>query len=56
MNEKARRGMNVGEGLHWGEKQLEDMTERDWRIFREDFDIRVRGGNVPHPLRFADAR
>jgi hypothetical protein len=31
-------------GSHWSEKRLEDMTERDWRIFREDFDIRSRGG------------
>jgi ATP-dependent RNA helicase DDX23/PRP28 len=38
-------------GLHWSEKQLEDMTERDWRIFREDFDIRVQGGRASLPLR-----
>ena len=30
--------------LHWSEKRLEDMTDRDWRIFREDFDIRIQGG------------
>ena len=28
---------------HWSEKALSEMTERDWRIFREDFDIRVQG-------------
>lgn len=28
------------------------MGERDWRIFREDFDIRVKGGKAPLPLRF----
>lgn len=28
------------------------MAERDWRIFREDFDIRVKGGKAPLPLRF----
>eukprot|EP00615_Pteridomonas_danica_P004332 CAMPEP_0114369796 /NCGR_PEP_ID=MMETSP0101-20121206/31983_1 /TAXON_ID=38822 ORGANISM="Pteridomonas danica, Strain PT" /NCGR_SAMPLE_ID=MMETSP0101 /ASSEMBLY_ACC=CAM_ASM_000211 /LENGTH=466 /DNA_ID=CAMNT_0001520913 /DNA_START=242 /DNA_END=1645 /DNA_ORIENTATION=+ len=27
------------------------MNERDWRIFREDFDIVVRGGRAPMPLR-----
>jgi ATP-dependent RNA helicase DDX23/PRP28 len=27
------------------------MTERDWRIFREDNDIIVKGGRVPQPLR-----
>ncbi|GKA88673.1 DEAD-box ATP-dependent RNA helicase 21-like protein [Tanacetum coccineum] len=24
---------------HWSDKKLEEMTERDWRIFREDFNI-----------------
>ena len=27
------------------------MTARDWRIMKEDFDIRVRGGKAPLPLR-----
>ncbi len=39
-------------GSHWSEKPLEAMTERDWRIFREDFDIRVQGGRATLPLRF----
>lgn len=29
---------------HWTEKKLEEMKERDWRIFREDFSIAARGG------------
>lgn len=41
---------------HWSKKKLESMTERDWRIFREDFDIRVSGhGGIRHmisPLRY----
>lgn len=28
---------------HWKDKPLDQMTERDWRIFREDFNIAVRG-------------
>ncbi|KAI0797886.1 pre-mRNA-splicing ATP-dependent RNA helicase PRP28 [Abortiporus biennis] len=36
---------------HWTEKSLEEMKERDWRIFREDFSIAARGGQIPHPLR-----
>ena len=36
---------------HWSHKKKEDMTERDWRIFREDFDIRVKGGKSAYPLR-----
>lgn len=31
---------------------LAEMSDRDWRIFREDFDIRVKGGKAPLPLRF----
>jgi len=27
------------------------MTERDWRIFREDHEIFIKGGRVPHPMR-----
>lgn len=36
---------------HWSEKALEVMTDRDWRIFREDFDIRIVGGRASLPLR-----
>jgi ATP-dependent RNA helicase DDX23/PRP28 len=36
---------------HWSEKPLGEMTERDWRILREDFDIHIRGKGVPPPLR-----
>lgn len=32
-------------------KTLAQMTARDWRIFRENYDIRVRGGKAPPPLR-----
>jgi ATP-dependent RNA helicase DDX23/PRP28 len=28
---------------HWTEKPLDEMKERDWRIFREDFSISARG-------------
>lgn len=28
---------------HWSEKPLNEMKERDWRIFREDFSIAARG-------------
>lgn len=36
---------------HWSEKPLEEMRERDWRIFREDFGISSKGGHIPRPLR-----
>lgn len=37
--------------LHWSKKELKDMTERDWRIFREDYEIAVKGGRVANPIR-----
>eukprot|EP00922_Rhytidocystis_sp_ex-Travisia-forbesii_P069871 GHVS01104341.1.p1 GENE.GHVS01104341.1~~GHVS01104341.1.p1 ORF type:complete len:785 (-),score=149.12 GHVS01104341.1:265-2619(-) len=36
---------------HWTEKTVEQMSERDWRIFREDFEIYLKGGRVPPPSR-----
>ncbi|KAI7897581.1 P-loop containing nucleoside triphosphate hydrolase protein [Cokeromyces recurvatus] len=39
---------------HWTEKPLEQMKDRDWRIFKEDFNISTKGGNIPHPLRSWD--
>lgn len=37
--------------IHWSEKALSEMNERDWRIFKEDYSISIRGTNVPYPLR-----
>lgn len=36
---------------HWSEKQLSQMSDRDWRIFKEDFNISTKGGNIPLPIR-----
>ena len=36
---------------HWSEKKLEHMRERDWRIFKEDFNISTKGGGIPNPMR-----
>ena len=27
---------------HWSDKELQNMTERDWRIFREDYNITIK--------------
>ena len=32
-------------------KPLDKMTPRDWRIFRENYEIVVKGGRAPPPLR-----
>ncbi|KAH1047064.1 hypothetical protein J1N35_037848 [Gossypium stocksii] len=36
---------------HWSEKKLEEMTERDWRFFGEDFNISHEGSKIPRPTR-----
>ncbi|KAG1694147.1 putative ATP-dependent RNA helicase DDX23 [Nymphon striatum] len=36
---------------HWVEKLVDQMTERDWRIFREDYNITIKGGRIPNPWR-----
>ncbi|KAF9912790.1 mRNA splicing protein prp28 [Linnemannia zychae] len=36
---------------HWSEKPLDQMRERDWRIFKEDFNISCKGGSIPNPIR-----
>jgi len=33
---------------HWSKKPIDDMQERDWRIFREDMRIATKG-NMRHP-------
>jgi len=36
---------------HWSKKSLTEMRERDWRIFKEDYNIQTKGGSLPHPMR-----
>ncbi|TVU44134.1 hypothetical protein EJB05_03567, partial [Eragrostis curvula] len=38
---------------HWSEKSPEEMTDRDWRVFRDHFDISYKGGGsrLPRPMR-----
>ncbi|SCU85211.1 LADA_0D06260g1_1 [Lachancea dasiensis] len=38
-------------GKHWSHKSLGEMTDRDWRILREDFHIESKGGAIKHPMR-----
>ena len=35
----------------WRTKDIRAMTGRDWRIFREDHNIIIKGGSVPWPMR-----
>ena len=50
--DRAReRSRRTGLGTRWTEKDLKDMRERDWRIFKEDFGIGTKGGAIPNPMR-----
>ncbi|KAF6265401.1 pre-mRNA-splicing ATP-dependent RNA helicase [Scenedesmus sp. NREL 46B-D3] len=44
-------GFDMTTDVHWSEKPLSKMTERDWRIFREDFNISYKGNANTLPLR-----
>ncbi|XP_028967968.1 probable ATP-dependent RNA helicase DDX23 [Galendromus occidentalis] len=48
---KNREEKQRWDDRHWSQKDLAEMTERDWRIFREDYNISIKGGNIPSPLR-----
>lgn len=47
----SREAKQSFDDRHWTEKDLEGMTDRDWRIFREDYNISTKGGNIPRPIR-----
>lgn len=48
---KRKEEKQMHDDRHWSAKELQRMTERDWRIFREDYNITIKGGKVPHPIR-----
>lgn len=48
---RKEEGSRLAIDKHWSEKKLEQMRERDWRIFKEDFNISTKGGNLPNPMR-----
>lgn len=48
---KSKEEKQSWDERHWSQKSLAEMTERDWRIFREDYNISLKGGRIPNPLR-----
>ena len=50
-SEREARAFADAKQRHWSEKSAAEMTERDWRIFREDHNITTRGGRLPTPMR-----
>ncbi|CDH10790.1 related to Pre-mRNA-splicing ATP-dependent RNA helicase PRP28 [Zygosaccharomyces bailii ISA1307] len=51
LRQRKDRMEEVYMGKHWTEKTRAQMTSRDWRIFKEDFGISIKGGTIEHPLR-----
>lgn len=47
----AKDRVQLWDDRHWSEKELDQMQDRDWRIFREDFNISTKGGRIQNPLR-----
>lgn len=48
----SRRVVETIPEKHWSQKPLQDMTARDWRIFRDDYNISSKGRDIGDPLRF----
>ncbi|CAK7219237.1 mRNA splicing protein prp28 [Sporothrix curviconia] len=51
-NGLRQRDRRLGDMRRWNEKPLSEMRERDWRIFKENFNIVTKGGHIPHPMRY----
>ncbi|KAL7645533.1 UNVERIFIED_CONTAM: hypothetical protein RMT77_003919 [Armadillidium vulgare] len=49
--EQKKEDKQKWDDRHWSDKSIDEMTERDWRIFREDYNIAIKGGRIPNPLR-----
>ena len=47
--ERRRAAKSGVDERHWSDKPLQEMKERDWRIFREDFSIAARGAHAWYP-------
>ena len=51
---RKEKGSRAALDKHWSEKKLEHLRERDWRIFKEDYNITTKGGSIPNPMRSWD--
>ncbi|CAD5231606.1 unnamed protein product [Bursaphelenchus xylophilus] len=49
--ERRKQKKEDHDNRHWTTKPLAEMQDRDWRIFREDFNITIKGGNITKPIR-----
>ncbi|KAK8056342.1 hypothetical protein PG993_001569 [Apiospora rasikravindrae] len=51
MERQKEKSKNKRTRNDWKFKELADMRERDWRIFKEEFGIASKGGHIPDPMR-----
>lgn len=49
---KATRDYNDPRLVPWQDKELSQMTTRDWRLFKVNLEIVTKGNNIPNPMRF----
>lgn len=47
----VRPDIETGRPSHWKDKALLEMTPRDWRIFKDDFNISSKGNDISNPMR-----
>lgn len=52
--QRVKEKMKRYDDRHWSSKSLSEMLDRDWRIFREDYNIATKGGKIPPPIRYWD--
>jgi ATP-dependent RNA helicase DDX23/PRP28 len=43
---KRKEDKQKWDDRHWTEKARDEMAERDWRIFREDYSITIKGSII----------
>ena len=48
---KTRTNTSIEKFKHWKDKDSSEMNERDWRIFKEDFNITCQGQRLVNPIR-----
>ncbi|CAI5757430.1 unnamed protein product [Candida verbasci] len=53
LNSESDDDSIIQNSTHWSTKLESEMTERDWRIFKEDYNINIKTvtQNLPNPLR-----
>jgi len=48
---KAEDDRLLGRTKNWVQKSREEMTDRDWRLFKDKAGITIKGAGLPNPMR-----